>query len=241
MTRPRCPGQDTRFWKPEDVFELSCPHCGGGLEFFKDEPSLPCPACGKEVRNPKIDLGCAKWCKFAEDCLGQMAKATDTVGSRCERIVEEMKETFGDDHRRIEHALQVLANAEAILDAERADPLVVKAAAILHDIGIREAERKYNSSAPRFQEREGPPIARAILERLGVEEDTIEHVCRIIGSHHSAKGIDTPEFRIIWDADWLANIPEEFPNASREKLEALVTRLFKTDKGQALAHERFLS
>jgi len=73
MTRPRCPGQDSQYWKPEDIFECRCPYCGGELEFFKDEPSLPCPACGKEARNPKIDLGCAKWCKYAQECLGRIA------------------------------------------------------------------------------------------------------------------------------------------------------------------------
>ena len=241
MAKPRCPGQDMRHWKPEDIFELRCPHCGGEMEFFKDEPSLPCPSCRKEVRNPKIDLGCAKWCKFARECLGQLADATDQVGSLCDRIIEEMKRIFGDDHRRIEHALEVLKNAETILEAEPADPLAVKAAAILHDIGIREAERKHGSCSPRFQELEGPPIARTILDRLGLDEDTIAHVCRIVGSHHSANDIDTPEFRIVWDADWLVNIPDEFPTASREKLGALVARVFKTHKGRALAEERFLS
>lgn len=230
-----------RYWKPEDIFELRCPYCGSEMEFFKDEPSLTCPSCHSEVRNPRIDLGCAKWCKFARDCLGPTAEASDTVGSRCERIIEEMKKLFGDDSRRIEHALRVLDHAETILDVERADPLTVKAAAILHDIGIREAERRHGSSAPRYQEIEGPPIARAILEKLGLDADTVEHVCRIVGSHHSAKNIDTPEFRIVWDADWLVNIPDEFPTASREKLEAIVARVFKTAKGRALAEERFLS
>ena len=48
-----------RYWKPEDVFDVRCPHCETPVEFFKDEPALECPSCGKEVRNPKIDLACA--------------------------------------------------------------------------------------------------------------------------------------------------------------------------------------
>ena len=53
---------------------------------------------------------------------------------------------------------------------------VVRAAAVLHDIGIREAERKHGSSAGKYQEVEGPPIARRILEKLSVdpERDTTE-------------------------------------------------------------------
>ena len=41
----RCPGQDQRFWKPGDIFEVKCPGCGGAVEFFKDEPKLKCPKC----------------------------------------------------------------------------------------------------------------------------------------------------------------------------------------------------
>jgi endogenous inhibitor of DNA gyrase (YacG/DUF329 family) len=60
----RCPGQDQRFWKPGDIFEVKCPACGRAVEFFKDEPKLKCRNCGQEVANPKIDLGCAEWCQY---------------------------------------------------------------------------------------------------------------------------------------------------------------------------------
>jgi len=70
----RCPGQDQRYWKPEDIFEVFCPGCYSRMEFFKDEPSLKCRGCGRVVLNPKIDMGCAKWCKYAEHCLGIIRK-----------------------------------------------------------------------------------------------------------------------------------------------------------------------
>jgi HD superfamily phosphodiesterase len=127
--------------------------------------------------------------------------------------------------------LKVLGFAEEILKTENADPLVVKAAAILHDIGILEAERKYNSAAGNYQELEGPPIAEKILEQLGLRNEVIEHVCRIIGSHHGAKNIDTPEFRIVWDADWLVNFPEMYPVQSLEAKRELINRIFKTKSG----------
>jgi ribosomal protein S27E len=70
----KCPGQDQRFWKPDDIFEVKCPGCRGVIEFFKDEPSLKCCNCGRTVLNPKINLGCAKWCKYADQCLGIIKK-----------------------------------------------------------------------------------------------------------------------------------------------------------------------
>jgi hypothetical protein len=92
-----------------------------------------------------------------------------------------------------------------------------------------------------YQEIEGPPIAKKILAKYQMDEQTIEHVCKIIANHHSAKDIDTPEFRIIWDADWLVNINEEFPYATKTELQAIIDKLFKTQKGHQLAEELFLS
>lgn len=156
-----------------------------------------------------------------------------------EKLITEMRKVFGDDHRRIDHALKVLSCAEEILKhEENSDPLIVIAAAILHDIGIHEAERKYNSSAGNYQEIEGPPIAERIMRKLNISEKAIEHICRIIGSHHSAKDIDTPEFRIIWDADWIINIPDEY-ELEKADISCLIERIFKTAYGKKIALKKY--
>lgn len=233
----KCPGQDQRFWKPEDIFEVQCPGCDKSIEFFKDEPNLKCRNCGRDVVNPKIDLGCAEWCQYAEQCLSVSVK--HEAGVIQEKLIGHMAKVFGSDQKRIDHARAVLNYAEQILSAEGGDPLIVKAAAILHDIGIHEAERKYNSSAGKYQEIEGPPIAKEILKKCGLDDTIIEDICKIIANHHSAKDIDTLEFRIVWDADWLVNFPEEYPEKNKEKLPNLIDKIFKTNKGRELAKELF--
>lgn len=155
-------------------------------------------------------------------------------------LTDEMKREFGRDEKRIRHALSVLDHAKCLLAAEGGDAHVVLAAAILHDIGIQEAERKHGSSSGRYQEIEGPPIAGRILQKAGMDESRINHVCKIVGSHHSAKDIDTPEFRILWDADWLVNIPDEHPDLSPEKIKRLIDKVFRTKAGRERAEETFL-
>ncbi|HUW19085.1 MAG TPA: HD domain-containing protein [Sedimentisphaerales bacterium] len=184
--------------------------------------------------NTKIDLGCAEWCRYAEQCAGIQVSALR------ERLISEMKRVFGADKKRIDHALAVLNYAEQIQAEEGGDPLVVKAAAILHDIGILEAEQKYGSAAGKYQEIEGPPIAAEILKIHGVKAQDIEHICRIVGSHHSAKDIDTTEFRIVWDADRLVNLAADFPNADKWKLRKIIDKTFKTPKGRQIALELFV-
>jgi len=65
-----CPGQDTAFWRPSDIFEVPCSQCGYELEFFKDDVSRRCTRCGGQEPNPKLILGCAQWCEHAKECLG---------------------------------------------------------------------------------------------------------------------------------------------------------------------------
>jgi hypothetical protein len=65
----KCPGQDTRYWRPGDIFEVPCPQCGTMVEFCKDEPSRRCPSCRHRFVNPRLDLGCLQWCEHADDCL----------------------------------------------------------------------------------------------------------------------------------------------------------------------------
>ena len=65
----QCPGQDTRYWKTGDIFEIKCPSCNTVVEFFKDDSSRKCSKCGEQFFNPKLDLGCAKHCKFADKCV----------------------------------------------------------------------------------------------------------------------------------------------------------------------------
>jgi hypothetical protein len=69
MAEVRCPGQDMRYWKLDDIYEIVCPHCNTHIEFFKDDHRRICKACGRNILNPRNDMSCAKWCKHAEECL----------------------------------------------------------------------------------------------------------------------------------------------------------------------------
>jgi HD superfamily phosphodiesterase len=156
-----------------------------------------------------------------------------------DRIAFEMRKVFGSDSKRIEHANRVVQFAEEILRAEGGDPAVVIAASYLHDIGIHEAERKYNSAAGEHQEREGPPIARNILERLGVDRETIEEVCDIMAHHHSPGVIETLNFQILWEADSLVNL-EDTVRKNADQIKRTVEATFKTPTGKRLARALLL-
>jgi len=246
----KCPGQDSRYWDGEAVFEAPCPYCGVEIEFFKDDATRKCSGCGKKVLNPRTDFGCASYCPYAEQCLGELPPGL--IAGRQELLVDrvavEMKKYFGDDFRRIGHAMKVARHVGDIGrmltetgEDEGYNPAVASICGYLHDIGIKEAERKFNSSAPRYQHQEGPPVAREILERLEANPGLIDEVCEIISHHHTPKGDDSINFRVLYDADLIVNIDEsrEEGHWPDEKIARAVRESFLTRAGAKVAERHF--
>lgn len=152
-----------------------------------------------------------------------------------------MKLVFKDVPYGIEHTLRVLQNADEIAAGEMVDPEtmeVVSLAAILHDIGAVEAQRKYNSMDGCFQELEGPAIARAILERAGAGGEVMERVSYIVGHHHTPASIDGLDFQILWEADFLDNLEFGDGEKTEAELRRLIGENFKTATGRGLALKR---
>ena len=147
---------------------------------------------------------------------------------------------FGPDDRRIEHAFNVTKWAVRILAVEGADEDVVLAAALFHDVGIKEAEARFGYNNGKLQEEFGPPIAREILTQLGMPEARIAEVCAVIGSHHTPEGVPGAEFPIIWDADMIVNLSDEMAGADPDKLESIIDKSFKTKTGKQLARRALL-
>jgi len=148
-----------------------------------------------------------------------------------------MKHYFKQDFRRIGHATKVARYAEQIVKEEKGDAAVAISAAFLHDIGIHEAEKKYQSAAAENQEREGPPIAREILSKLGANPDLIEEVGDIVGHHHHPRPEETINFKAVYDADLIVNLDENRKenHLSDEKLKAMIEKDFLTATGRVLA------
>lgn len=237
----KCPGQDSRYWEPGAIFETACPQCGHIVEFFKDESMRKCRKCGHKVGNPKMDFGCASYCKYAEQCLGGLPPELLAQRENLlkDRVALEMKRYFKQDFKRIGHASKVAQYAERIAKAEGGNPAVVLPAAYLHDIGIKEAERKYDSTAARYQEEEGPPIARDILTRLDARAELIEEVCDIIAHHHHPRAEETANFKCLYDADLIVNLQETHKEQplEPERLDRLIDNAFFTAEGKTLARE----
>lgn len=235
----RCPGQDSRYWKADAIFDVACPSCGQRVEFFKDEPTRKCRNCGEKVANPKMDFGCASYCQFAEQCLGTLPP--ELLAERREllkdRVAIEMKHHFKRDFRRIGHTIKVARYAETIAKEERGDPAVALVAAYLHDMGPDETGQKEDDAEERDHELGGSPRLREILTRLGAPEALIREVCDIVGCRHEPGSGETTNAKALHDADVIANLEEEVKASPGERanLEARIDEKLLTEAGRRLA------
>jgi hypothetical protein len=146
--------------------------------------------------------------------------------------MKKMIKYFDGDVKRINHALKVHGFAKSIGKLENIpeDKLrILEVGAILHDIGIKESERKYSSSAGKYQEIEGPPVARDILQEFSLNEEFTDRVCHLIGNHHTYSKIDDVDFQILVEADFLVNIFED--SMTQEQIESIKQKYFKTNTG----------
>lgn len=161
-----------------------------------------------------------------------------------DRVIDEMKKVFRGFPRRIDHTLNVLAYAEEIMEGENVGDEqreFISIVAILHDIGVIEAERKHGSSAAPYQEAEGAIVARGILQRLGFDEVDAERVRYIVGNHHTSSKIDGLDFQILWEADLLENLKNREVIKDKEGLQRVIDENFRTSTGKNLAYREYLN
>ncbi len=144
--------------------------------------------------------------------------------------------------QRAHHFLKVYAFARAIGLGEGFAPEVrevLEAAAVVHDIGIKPSLEKYGSAAGPYQELEGPPVARGMLESLGYAPQVVERVCYLVGRHHTYTAIDGPDYQALVEADFLVNMHEN--SMARSAVEEVRERLFQTGTGRYMLDTLFLS
>ncbi len=144
------------------------------------------------------------------------------------------------DQKRVEHSVKVFGYAQILgrLEGLSIDnQYVLELTAALHDIGIHVAELKFGYCNGQLQELEGPPVAREILEAIGVSAEVVDRVCFIVGKHHTFSAIDGIDFQLLVEADFLVNSVEEA--VSPEGVRRFVEANFKTESGRMLILDLF--
>jgi hypothetical protein len=190
MEQMKCPGQDTRFWKPDDIIMAECPKCGAEIEFFKDDARRRCAWCGHMFYNPKIELGCAEWCQYAEKCVPDLVRAKKAAKNFKELLLEMVKSHLTGDPAAWDRTVKGVAYAQDLLKAEGGDPKVVMAAVLLHRVA--------------------PAKAREFLAELETEPEIVDAVLELMAGQGAPRDLNRQLFQ-----DVLALLTEPTPTESQ--------------------------
>lgn len=145
------------------------------------------------------------------------------------------------DPRRVQHLMKVYAYSRLIGRSEGLDARtqnILEAAAILHDIGIHEAERKHGSNGGKWQEIEGPAVAAPLLAQTGADADENARVQWLIAHHHTYDAGEDTDFRILLEADFLVNAYEDA--LPQDACRTAGERVFRTATGCSFLRKMFL-
>ena len=148
------------------------------------------------------------------------------------QITHAMITYYKGDAQGINHFLKVYGFAKTIGELEKLDERsqgILEIAALTHDIGIKNSIKKYNSSAGEYQQIEGPPEAKALLEELGTNKTVIDRVCWLIAHHHIYDDIQDLDYQILVEADFLVNAFEA--DMPHETICGVRDKIFRTKTG----------
>ena len=151
------------------------------------------------------------------------------------QLTRRMIALYRGEPRRIQHFLKVhsLARLIAISEGLSGDALLtLEAAALVHDIGIQEAERRFGYNNGKLQETYGPPLAEGLLRSLGFSEAVTARVVWLVGHHHTYTNISGLDHRILVEADFLVNLYEDQSDAPAVK--SVYEKIFVTKTGKEI-------
>lgn len=152
----------------------------------------------------------------------------------------EMIKLYSGDAKRIQHFCKVHSYAKLIAEMENVDKdtlFIIETAALTHDIGIHLCEDKYGNCNGKLQEKEGPALAKKMLETLGFSENVSERVQYLIGHHHTYNNIEEIDYQILVEADFLVNMYED--ELSKTAVEHAYDSVFRTESGKKICEEMF--
>lgn len=160
--------------------------------------------------------------------------------TRLQKVFEAMIRHDHGDPKRIQHFTKVHAYAHLIALEEGLSPdqvELIEAAALVHDIGIREAEQRYGYQNGKLQEQEGPAPAGELLTAAGFSPEVVRRVKYLVGHHHTYTNIDGIDYQILVEADFLVNLYEDGETKAVARM--VREKIFRTPSGIRLLETMF--
>jgi len=213
----KCPGQDMQYWKDDAIFEVSCPECKAVVEFYKDDTTRKCNACGNRFVNPKLDFGCASYCQFAEQCIGSLPEdfVLQQDNLLKDKVAVEVKRYLKNNFKQIRLATTTARFAENIGKATGGVNLAaLLCSAYLSYLSLKQPSTDLTTGSDDLKFSPDLQEIKAILTKLDADNKLIETVTSIVNPSKESGNQQSQEKRILEEALLLTMIE----NSLKEKV-----------------------
>ncbi|MBQ8151041.1 MAG: HD domain-containing protein [Clostridia bacterium] len=140
---------------------------------------------------------------------------------------------FGKDSKDLAHALNVLKYVQLLLPEVAPDDWArfrAEAAALVHDITCPLCREVYGECPGDLQEQKSELILDLFFEKHDLPPQQVKRIIWMVSHHHTPEASDEPDFRLLIEADLLANLQEQ--NLDLFDLRQLAVRTMRTQTGQ---------
>ena len=147
-------------------------------------------------------------------------------------VMKKMIEISEGNLHDINHFIKVHSYARTIGLLEGVSPELletIEVAATVHDIACPLCRRKYGNTNGKYQEIEGGPLARELLESLNAPKALADRVVFLVEHHHTLKNVDGIDWQILLEADYLVNADES--QIAKTAIVSVRDHLFRTQTG----------
>lgn len=149
-----------------------------------------------------------------------------------QEIIAKMIDFSEGNLHDINHFMKVYGFAETIGKGEKLDDetqKILEAAAIVHDIACPLCRVKYGNTNGKYQEEEGIPLTYEFFKDSGLSKEFVDRVAYLVGHHHTLTNIDSLDYQILIEADYIVNADES--NYSKKNIINIIEKVFKTNTG----------
>ena len=160
------------------------------------------------------------------------------IASAIQKMIEFYKGNIHD----IDHFLKVWTFAKTIGEQEKLDAHtleILELAAVIHDIACPLCREKYGNTNGKSQEFESPALVEAFFKDLAIDHADVERISWLAAHHHTYTNVDSLDYQILLEADFLVNAGES--QYSKSTIENFRCNVFRTVTGTRLLDSMYLT
>ena len=167
-------------------------------------------------------------------------QAAEVISMTVSEAIVKLLLTGGGTPHDDEHFMKVWGYAHAIGMSEgltESEQLALEYAAVVHDIACPSLRKETGKCDGRMQEERGGAMAREFFRGSGLPPDLTDRIVFLVSHHHTYEGVEGQDWRILIEADCIANAVEQ--SLPLSSVSEMYVRHFRTGTGRAVMRAVF--